>query len=93
MSMLPPYLTDDEIAEICDPLVSAGAQVRYLAKLGLVVHRKPSGRPLVARAEFERVMTGRQAEQAAPVTAEPDESALLAMITKGGRHGTQAARR
>jgi hypothetical protein len=54
-----PHLSDAEIADICDPLVSAAAQRRYLASLGLVVRSKPNGRPLVARAEFERVLVGR----------------------------------
>lgn len=52
-----PYLTDDEIAGICEPLKRPAAQCRYLAeKLKLSVHRKPNGRPLIARSEFERVV-------------------------------------
>lgn len=51
-----PYLSDEQIADICDPLVQPGAQYRHLVKLGLHVARKPSGRPLVARSEFERVL-------------------------------------
>lgn len=53
-----PYLSDDEIAEICRPLKMPAAQRRHLARLGLLVKSKPNGQPLVARAEFERVMTG-----------------------------------
>lgn len=54
----PPFLTDDEIAGICEPLKMPAAQRRYLERLGMIVKAKPNGRPLVARAEFERVMVG-----------------------------------
>jgi len=56
MSTLP-FLSDDEIAMICEPLTRPSAQRRYLADvLKLSVHEKPNGRPLVARSEFERVL-------------------------------------
>lgn len=58
-----PYLSDEEIAEICRPLKMPAAQRRHLARLGLLVKEKANGHPLVARSEFERVMTG-----AAPTT-------------------------
>lgn len=45
----PPYLTDDEIAEICAPLKMPSAQRRHLERLGLIVKAKPNGKPLVAR--------------------------------------------
>lgn len=54
----PPYLTDDEIAEICKPLRMPAAQRRHLERMGLIVKTKPNGQPIVARAEFERVMVG-----------------------------------
>ncbi len=56
MVQLSPYLSDAQIAEICDPLIQPGAQYKHLVKLGLHVARKPSGKPLVARSEFERVL-------------------------------------
>ncbi len=56
MSALP-FLTDVEIAGICDGLTNPSAQRRYLAEqLHLTVHKKPNGRPLIARSEFERVL-------------------------------------
>jgi hypothetical protein len=61
-----PYLTDAEIADICEPLVMPAAQRRFLASLGLVVKAKPNGRALVARAELERVLVGRRPDQPAP---------------------------
>jgi hypothetical protein len=87
--MLPPFLTDAEIADLCAPLKNGAAQVRYLCRLGLIVNRKPNGRPLVARGEFERVLVGRAAEPAQNASAQPNRAGLLQMI-HGGRRGTQA---
>ena len=56
---MPPFLTDDEVNAICDGLTQPAAMARYLARLGLRVHTKPNGRPLVSRANFETVMAGR----------------------------------
>lgn len=88
---LPPYLTDEEIAGICDPLVMPAAQRRYLARLGLLVQAKPNGRPLVARSEFERVLGADrfgtpQEQNGAP---QPDWGALR-IVTGGGKRGPQA---
>ena len=52
-----PYLTEDEVSEICAPLKTGAAQARYLIKLGLHVERKPNGRPLVSRALLATVLT------------------------------------
>lgn len=51
-----PFLSDEEVAGICSPLTTPAAQCRHLTRLGLLVKQKPSGRPLVARSEFERVL-------------------------------------
>lgn len=91
MSALP-FLSDEEIAAICAPLVVPAYQIKYLTKLGLIVHRKPNGKPLVARGEFERVLVGRRPEpehNAAP--GQPDRAALLQVI-RGGKRGAQAQR-
>lgn len=87
------YLTDAEVADICAPLTAGYAQIRYLKRLGMVVNKKPNGRPLVARGEFERVMIGRMPE-ASPNgrPGEPNEGALLALI-QGGKRGAQTQRR
>lgn len=50
---VPPFLTDDEIAEICRPLRQGAAQIRYLKSIGVRVERRPDGRPLVLRARLE----------------------------------------
>ena len=51
-----PFLSDAEIAQMCEPLIMSSAQIRYLRGLGLMVAEKPSGRPLLARSEVERVL-------------------------------------
>jgi hypothetical protein len=86
-----PYLTDTEIAEICEPLIAPSAQRRYLVKLGLLVKRKPNGKPLVARAEFDRVLVGRapEAQNVPTGPGRPDRAALIKLI-QGGKHGAQA---
>ena len=87
-----PYLTDTEIAEICEPLVASAAQRRYLAKLGMLVQAKPNGRPLVARSEFERVLgAGRFAQPAqnGPSRGQPNQAALLQLL-QGGKNGAKA---
>jgi hypothetical protein len=86
----PPFLTDAEITEICAPLVVPAYQVKYLKRLGLIVNRRPNGKPLVARGEFERVLVGRAPEPAQNQgTGRPNRAALLAVI-QGGKRGAQA---
>lgn len=85
-----PFLSDDEIAQICEPLIAPAAQRRFLARLGLVVNRKPNGKPLVARAEFDRVLVGRAPEAPAQNgRSRPNEAALLQLI-QGGQRGAKA---
>ncbi len=62
-----PDLSDEEVDQICAGYTQHLAKVRFLQRLGLRVYRRPNGRPLVARAEWERVF-GRVAGAApAPV--------------------------
>ena len=53
-----PDLSDDEIDRICGGLTQPAAKARYLRALGLRVDRRPNGRPLVARIEWERHYSG-----------------------------------
>ncbi len=77
----PPFLTDAEVANICDPLVMPAAQLRYLKRLGLIVNRKPNGRPLVARGEFERVLVGRGPDTAQnDRPSEPNRTGLIQLF-------------
>ena len=49
-----PHLSDAEIDDICAGLKQNAAKIRFLQGLGLQVDRKPNGRPLVARGEWDR---------------------------------------
>lgn len=49
-------LTDAEIEEICCGLRQNCAKVRFLERLGLVVRRKPNGKPLVNRNHYDATM-------------------------------------
>lgn len=51
-------LTDAEIDNICSGYVQSAAKVRFLRSMGLVVRRKPNGRPLVNRAHYDAAMGG-----------------------------------
>ena len=66
MSIPKPYLTDDELAEICRPLTQGAAQIRYLRDvLRLPVVRRLDGTPLVKRADWDRTQ---------PPSAQPTSS-------------------
>ncbi len=57
-----PYLTDDEIDGICAGLTQSAAKVRYLRDvLRVPVERKPNGRPLVRRVDWERAQNAKPA--------------------------------
>lgn len=91
VAMATPYLTDTEINEICAPLKIGAAQRKHLERMGMLVKLKPNGRPLVARAEFERVMTGGQAAvalQENPISNTPNVQGLHDLFLKR-RHGTR----
>lgn len=80
--MSTPWLTDDEIADLCAPLTQPAAQARYLRGLGLTVKLKPNGRPLVLRSNVEATLGGLPAptkgKHASPVRqpCQPDAAAL-----------------
>lgn len=77
-----PFLSEEEITRLCEPLTRPAAQCRYLTnQLKLSVHRKPSGRPLVARSEFERVLgAARFATQNTEQRAGPNVVGMLAHL-------------
>jgi hypothetical protein len=82
-----PYLTDIEINDICAPLRRSTAQCRFLTGLGLLVRKKPNGRPLVARNEFERAMINKPlSDPANDPHNEPNQEAYMRLI-KRGKHG------
>ena len=87
-TLAPPFLTDDEIAGICEGVQQAAAQRRYLQQtLRLVVHAKPNGRPLVARSEFERVLgAGRHGIAHADPLSAPNVVGMMVHLA-GRKHG------
>jgi hypothetical protein len=53
--VLPPVLTDAEVDDICAGLKQNAAKIRYFRDtLKMHVLRKPNGRPLVLRSDWER---------------------------------------
>lgn len=86
-----PYLTQAEIAEICEPLVLPAAQCRYLRELGLLVQRKPNGQALVARSEFERVLgADRFGKAQNDAHSGPNVMAMVDHINNRRKHGKAA---
>lgn len=61
-----PYLTDAEVDDICAGLTQNAAKVRHLRAQGLVVSRKPNGRPLVWRPQAHVQAPGQPAGAHAP---------------------------
>lgn len=51
-----PWLSDEEIADICWPLTQVAARRRYLERQGLHFTTKPNGDPVIMRSELERVV-------------------------------------
>lgn len=70
-----PDLTDDEIDAICAGLTQHAAKIRYLKRLGLRVDRRPNGRPLIARAEWDRKFGSATQQQDAPLPQQPTSTA------------------
>lgn len=53
--MSSPILSDDEIDDICAGLTQGAAKVRFIRDvLKVPCERKPNGRPLVRRVDWER---------------------------------------
>ena len=84
----PPFLTDDEISAITEPLSRPADQCRVLREMGFLVKQKPNGRPLVARSNFELVMSGQPTAPATTAAAgqRPDSSALVSLFKKGAKY-------
>lgn len=78
--MTTPWLSDDEVADLCDGLIQAAAQIRFLRQMGLAVRTKPNGRPLVMRADFESLQSP-GSKKPAPQRG-PNRDALVAHLAK-----------
>lgn len=53
-----PYLHQEEINEMCEPLVNGAAQIRFLRQQGFTVLSKPNGKALLLRAHRDEVLRG-----------------------------------
>ena len=82
---MPPFLTDAEVNAICDGLTQPAAMARYLARLGLTVHTKPNGRPLISRTQFETVMAGRPSNT--PTTRPAADAGAVIALFRARRAG------
>lgn len=76
------FLTDAEIDAMCEGLgaSSHAAKIRRLAGMGLIVNRKPNGRPLVVRSHAEAVLSGRTeaaTQQQSEKAFAPDREAFI----------------
>lgn len=95
--MTTPWLDDDEVAELCKPLVRPAARVKFLRGAGLHVTLKPNGHPVVMRSELERVFgAARLAEHGSghDVAASPDVTGLQEWANRRrNSNGTQTQRR
>ena len=56
ISLNPLWLEDQEVNDLCWPLIQYAAQIRYLIKIGFVVKRKRNGRALVSRKFLEEFL-------------------------------------
>lgn len=74
-------LSDAEIAELCDPLVQAAAQERYLRGLfpNLPIRKRSNGKLLILRADFEAQGSVTQPRS---VTQSPDIASFMRRIGK-----------
>lgn len=84
-----PWLSDEELADLCFPLTNGAAQIKFLQREGLSVSRKPGGRPLLMRSELERVKGAARftpSEHNPPT--QPNRAALMKVIP-GGKRGAQ----
>lgn len=82
-----PWYSDQEVDDLCTGLKNSAAKVRHLKAQGLIVSRKPNGRPLVMRSHAEMVLSGMNAAQAAinseaKTTRQPNRAGLVMQFQK-----------
>jgi hypothetical protein len=81
------FLEDHEIDAMCAGVEFNATKAKRLKAMGLIVNRKPNGRPLVVRAHAEAVLSGRSEAAAAEqeTQAQPFRPNRDAFILKFGR--------
>lgn len=77
-----PWLSPDEIDDLCAPLKQHAAQLRFIRGLGITVREKPNGAPLVMRAHFEEKMNP-AGKQRTPSKIGPNSAALTLAYSRG----------
>lgn len=76
-----PWLSQQEIDDLCDPLTQHAAQIRFIRSLGITVQPKPSGAPLVIRAHFDAVMNP-GTKKTKPAKCQPNSAGLRLAYAK-----------
>lgn len=70
-----PWLSQEEIDDLCDPLKQHAAQLRYIRGQGITVRTKPNGAPLVMRSHLDEALSpGRKKQK--PIKYEPNVEGL-----------------
>lgn len=70
-----PWLSPDEIDDLCAPLTQHAAQIRFIRGLGISVKQKPNGAPLVMRDHFNEQMTP-AGKKTKPAKCQPNGAGL-----------------
>ena len=76
------WLSQHEVDNICEPLLQAAAQIRFLRGMGLRVEKKPNGSPIVMRASLDALawIGAQDPKRVVSVHTEPDARALAAFL-------------
>jgi hypothetical protein len=85
-----PYLSDNELREIANPLRQPAAIVRWFKREGFEVRTKPNGMPLISRTNFDLVMSGHAVtatESSADAGNTPNVAAFLSRFRKDVDYG------
>ena len=76
-----PWLSSDEIDDLCAPLQQHAAQIRFIRGLGITVREKPNGAPLVMRTHFEEKMSP-AGKLKKPIKTAPNRAGLRLAFAK-----------
>lgn len=81
MEEMTPWLSQQEIDDLCAPLTQHAAQLRFIRGLGLTVRTKPNGAPLLMRSHFDEVMM--PVKKSKPAKRQPNSAGLRLAYAKG----------
>lgn len=80
--VMTPWLSPDEIDDLCAPLKQHAAQMRFIRSLGITVREKPNGAPLVMRTHLEESMNP-AGKKRSSTKCKPDFEGLHLAWSKG----------